>query len=276
MQRTPSGAVDTQQGKREASRVAREPAVAQGARQPASVAVVDRPEGARALNKAERSVLSVLAQYPDGLPKGPLAILAGYSYSGGFRNTLSALRTSGHIVGGNEQVMAVTDAGLGALGDYEPLPMGRDLLNYWLADARLGAAEKKILAYLADRYPDSIAGEELRAARGPRVQRRLPQQPLEAPDARAHRGVEHDRRRGERGVLLMADGIRVTALDLKTGDTETTEIEPGNYVLVCAEPAYIAHTTAHASGTHVLTVKGYVSRARYEREQAAAGEEAHL
>ena len=60
----------------------------------------------------------------------------------------------------------------------------------------------------------------------------------------------------------MTDGIRVTVLDLKTGDTETSEIEPGNYVLVCAEPAYIAHTQAYARGTHVLTVKGYRSQKR--------------
>jgi hypothetical protein len=57
----------------------------------------------------------------------------------------------------------------------------------------------------------------------------------------------------------VSEGIRVTVVDLKTGDSETAEIEPGNYVLVCAEPAYIAHTQAHGNGTHVLTVKGYVS-----------------
>jgi hypothetical protein len=57
-------------------------------------------------------------------------------------------------------------------------------------------------------------------------------------------------------------GIRVQVTDLATGDTETAELEPGNYVLVCAEPAFIAHTQAHANGTHVLTVKGYISRKR--------------
>lgn len=57
-------------------------------------------------------------------------------------------------------------------------------------------------------------------------------------------------------------GIRVTVLDLKTGETETAEIEPGNYIVVCAEPAHIAHTQAHANGTHILTVKGYVSAKR--------------
>lgn len=60
----------------------------------------------------------------------------------------------------------------------------------------------------------------------------------------------------------MSKGIRVTVLDLETGDTEIAEIESGNYILVCAEPAYIAHTQAHGNGTHVLTVKGYVSARR--------------
>jgi uncharacterized protein len=113
------------------------------------------------LSKAERTVLSVLAEYPEGLTRGPLTILAGYSYSGGFRNTLAALRTAGYIVGGNEQVMTVTDAGLAALGPYEPLPTGRALLDYWLTDPRLAKGEKAILTYLADHYPDSIPGPDL-------------------------------------------------------------------------------------------------------------------
>ena len=138
-------------------------AVVERARPASRPAPEPRPaaDGDVKLGKAERAVLSVLAQYPDGLTRGPLTIMSGYSYSGGFRNTLSALRGAGYIVGGNEQVMAITDAGLDALGPYDPLPVGRDLLDYWLADPRLGKAEKAILSLLADRYPDSIPGEEL-------------------------------------------------------------------------------------------------------------------
>src|SRR2546425_9537578 len=47
------------------------------------------------------------------------------SVSGGFRNTLSALRTNGLLVGGNGETMRATDSGLDALGNYDELPTGR-------------------------------------------------------------------------------------------------------------------------------------------------------
>jgi hypothetical protein len=95
-----------------------------------------------------------------------LAILAGYSYSGGFRNTLSALRTAGYLIGGNEYLMMATREGLAALGEYEPLPTGMALLDYWLADRRLGKAEKVALRHLADVHPASLTGPDLAAAAG--------------------------------------------------------------------------------------------------------------
>lgn len=52
--------------------------------------------------------------------------------------------------------------------------------------------------------------------------------------------------------------IRVTVLDLETGDTETKEIRAGDYLLVCAEPCELAHVNAYRTGTHVLTVRGCV------------------
>src|SRR5207245_7640659 len=48
------------------------------------------------LEKAERSILGVLAQYPEGCLLGKLALLAGYRQSGGFRNALSCLRSRGY------------------------------------------------------------------------------------------------------------------------------------------------------------------------------------
>ncbi|MGE0464441.1 MAG: ATP-binding protein, partial [Vicinamibacterales bacterium] len=61
------------------------------------------------LGKAERAILTVLAQHPDGCERGKLTLLAGYRYSGGFRNSLSTLRSAGLIEGGNEAVMRITD-----------------------------------------------------------------------------------------------------------------------------------------------------------------------
>lgn len=114
-----------------------------------------------ALPKAERSILTALAQNPEGLTRQPLAILTGYAYSGGFRNSLSSLRSSGYIEGNNNAVMTITDAGLEALGPFEPLPTGGNLLHYWLADPRLGKAETSTLRFLADMYPQAYPGPEL-------------------------------------------------------------------------------------------------------------------
>lgn len=50
--------------------------------------------------------------------------------------------------------------------------------------------------------------------------------------------------------------IRVTAEDLETGEGSSIDIEPGNYNIVCAAPAYLAHVQSYANGTTVLTIKG--------------------
>lgn len=60
-------------------------------------------------NQCERSILSVLAQFPEGCEASKLTLLAGYRYSGGFRNSLGALRTTGYIVGENTGTMRAHD-----------------------------------------------------------------------------------------------------------------------------------------------------------------------
>lgn len=52
-----------------------------------------------------------------------------------------------------------------------------------------------------------------------------------------------------------ATGIKVTAVDLVTGEGQSRVIED-DYSLVCAGTAYLVSTQVHANGTHVLTVKG--------------------
>lgn len=51
-------------------------------------------------------------------------------------------------------------------------------------------------------------------------------------------------------------GIRVTAVDLDSGETATKEIQPGNYVIVVAAPCHVASEQHHANGTTILTIKG--------------------
>lgn len=49
--------------------------------------------------------------------------------------------------------------------------------------------------------------------------------------------------------------IRVTARDLELGDEGVQDLKPGQYVVVCAEPIYVAREDWHQNGTVVLTLK---------------------
>jgi hypothetical protein len=50
--------------------------------------------------------------------------------------------------------------------------------------------------------------------------------------------------------------IRVTAVDLETGETGEQVIEPGNYCIIVADPCYLDSEQQHGNGTTVLTLKG--------------------
>jgi hypothetical protein len=115
------------------------------------------------LSKAERRALSALAQYPAGRTKRQVALLSGYAVNGGgFNNALSSLRSKGFVTTGDP--LSITDAGTDALGDFDALPAGRELLDHWRA--QLGKAEREILDVLAEAFPQALAKEEL-AARTP-------------------------------------------------------------------------------------------------------------
>lgn len=50
--------------------------------------------------------------------------------------------------------------------------------------------------------------------------------------------------------------VRVTVVDEETGDTETTVVPSGDYLVICVEPCHLDYTQAFANGTHQLTIKG--------------------
>lgn len=124
--------------------------------EPLSVPVDGEPV---ALGKAQRAILTVLAQFPDGRTKRQVAMLTGYSgKGGGFNNALSALRSGGLIERG--EPIRATDAGMAAIGtDWEPLPTGPALAEHWIA--QLGRAEGLVLRALIDAYPSSLTKEEI-------------------------------------------------------------------------------------------------------------------
>ena len=115
------------------------------------------------LDKAARAILAVLGQHQSrGCAATRLTLLAGYRWSGGFRNALSSLRSQGLIVGANTEQMVITSAGLAALGtDYEPLPIGRELIGYWQNHRALGACERAIFKTLVEVYPRGLRAEQL-------------------------------------------------------------------------------------------------------------------
>ena len=116
------------------------------------------------LKRAERRILSVLAQHPEGRTVRQVAISTGYSSKGGgFRNALGALRTAGLIDG--RDLLHITPEGR-ALGDWEPLPTGRALLDYWLSHGEIKKAEREVLTILYDHYPATLTPEEVALATG--------------------------------------------------------------------------------------------------------------
>lgn len=103
------------------------------------------------LPRAEKKILTILAQHPEGRSINQIAILTGYAIgTGGFNNAMGALRTRGYIVGGKDNTQ-ITDTGLETLGNFEQLPTGDALLNLWYG--KLGKAEKAVLATMESIYP---------------------------------------------------------------------------------------------------------------------------
>jgi hypothetical protein len=115
----------------------------------------NEPSGDIKPSKAERAVLNVLAQFPDGLTKVQVALLSGYSVkSSSLGNALSQLRTWGLIERG--QPLKITPDGVAFMGDdIEPVPEGAALVEYWLN--RLGRAEAAVLRVHLAAWPDALA-----------------------------------------------------------------------------------------------------------------------
>jgi hypothetical protein len=54
----------------------------------------------------------------------------------------------------------------------------------------------------------------------------------------------------------MSDAIKVTVTDPVTGEVLGEKVIDNDYLLIVAGTCHLAHTNAHANGTHILTVKG--------------------
>lgn len=115
------------------------------------------PSDAAVGNAGLRRMLIALAQRPNGLTNQQLGVRAGVSSrSGTFSTYLSRARVNGWINGRGS--LQITDAGLNALGAYDHLPEGKELVAHWLTELG-GSGAARILRVLVDAYPEELDNE---------------------------------------------------------------------------------------------------------------------
>ncbi len=115
------------------------------------------------LPKGEHRILTAVAQYPDGVTHEQIAVLTGYKTTSR-RTYLQRLAEKGLIERTTVGVKA-TPSGVTALGsDFEPLPMGDELREYWRDKLPLG--ESRILDVLITAYPAAVEHGELEEQTG--------------------------------------------------------------------------------------------------------------
>lgn len=84
-----------------------------------------------------RILIALAQQYPNACSRAQLGLLSGFSSkSGTYATYLGKLRTNGWISSQSGEFVATED-GIEALGNYEPLPTGDKLIEYW--KTRLGS-----------------------------------------------------------------------------------------------------------------------------------------
>jgi len=108
-----------------------------------------------------RRMLVALAQAGRPLNRRALGLRAGLSSrSGTFATYLGRARSAGWIDGSSDAT-TITRAGLAALGSYERLPEGRELLDYWVAELGQGSGAGRMLAALGKAAPKGITRDRL-------------------------------------------------------------------------------------------------------------------
>lgn len=110
------------------------------------------------LPRGELATLKAIAQYPNGATREQLSVLTGYKRSS--RDAYIQRLKERDLILLNGALLMATPPGIDALGaDYEPLPTGRKLQDYWLD--RLPEGEKAVLHFLLGVYPASPARDQI-------------------------------------------------------------------------------------------------------------------
>jgi len=143
------------------------PATAPPVRRPAPAPPVRRPAPAPAparaapgrhaatddsLAKGPRAILTALAQHPGGMTRQQITAITGYKRS--TRDAYIQRLPAEYLIVEPGGSVYATEAGVAALGDFEPLPIGDELRHHWLA--KLPEGEAKVLEAVASAYPDAM------------------------------------------------------------------------------------------------------------------------
>lgn len=110
----------------------------------------------------EQKILAALIQYPNGLERNQLTVLTAYKRS--TRDAYIQRLSEKRLVEVRAGRVYSTAEGVAALPDYEPLPTGPELQQYW--KQRLPEGEWKILEQAITSYPHAISRESLTEATG--------------------------------------------------------------------------------------------------------------
>ncbi|MGH8218652.1 MAG: hypothetical protein ACREUT_08820 [Steroidobacteraceae bacterium] len=113
-----------------------------------------------------RAMLTALAQHPEGLTKRQIRIHTGYRESGPVSSCFAELLREGWVQEANGGRLAISAAGLQALGPFEPLPTGAALRDYLLEGTKLSTMEKAMMRALFGAWPDALIKSRIREIAG--------------------------------------------------------------------------------------------------------------
>jgi hypothetical protein len=111
-----------------------------------------------------RTCLTAIAQHDGGVDRDQLSVLTGYKRSTRDAYLRKLLDRGDVAVAGTGRVIA-TQAGVAELGDdYQPLPTGAGLRDYWMN--RLPEGERRVLEVLLQAYPNDLQRADIDVATG--------------------------------------------------------------------------------------------------------------
>lgn len=118
----------------------------------------------RKLAGGELKTLIAVSQYPQGITKAHIAALIDYR-SSSVKTFVTSLKSAGFVTA-DVGVVQITDHGMDTLGgDYEPLPTGESLREFW--HNNLSGGEQIVFDRIISAYPSAVEKSSLSNAEHP-------------------------------------------------------------------------------------------------------------